>query len=167
MNPIGVSRAMAHRDSCVSVESAFCLVRRIASALSIAVCVVALNVRVGPAQQATATTLISTGTGVYTNEQAARGRDVYAAACQGCHNAAGHSGHAFTKEWLGATLADLFAYLSTTMPKGNPESLAPSEYVELVAYLLKLNRMPAGPDSLPTDAESLRRIRIDTTATGR
>jgi hypothetical protein len=51
-----------------------------------------------------------------------------------------------------------------TMPKGDPGSLAPGEYAAIVAYSLKINGMPAGGDTLPSDSAALRKIRIDTTA---
>jgi alcohol dehydrogenase (cytochrome c) len=49
------------------------------------------------------------------------------------------------------------------MPKSDPGSLSPGEYARVLAYLLSLNGMPVGKDELPTDANGLKRIRIDTT----
>jgi hypothetical protein len=48
------------------------------------------------------------------------------------------------------------------MPKNEPGSLSPEEYADVLAYLLKLNLMPAGPAELPPDSSALRTIRIDT-----
>ena len=103
----------------------------------------------------------STQSGVYTAEQAARGQDIYATLCTACHTAATHTGVAF-QHWDGHALSDLFAYVSTNMPKNEPGSLAPEQYADLLAYMLKLNQMPAGRIELPTDTTVLATIRIDT-----
>lgn len=103
----------------------------------------------------------TTQSGVYTAEQAARGQDTYTMLCTGCHTAATHTGVAF-QHWDGHSLSDLFGYISTKMPKNEPGSLAPEQYVDLLAYLLKLNQMPVGPAELPTDTTVLATIRIET-----
>jgi mono/diheme cytochrome c family protein len=104
----------------------------------------------------------TTQTGVYSAEQAARGEDVYAGMCKSCHTAASHTGVAFQKSWDGHSLLDLFGYISTKMPKNEPGSLAPEEYADVLAYLLKLNQMPVGKTELPPDTTALGRIRIET-----
>jgi mono/diheme cytochrome c family protein len=104
----------------------------------------------------------STRTGVYNEEQALRGRDVYAGLCQSCHPAASHTGVAFKNTWTGRPLSELFGYIRDRMPKNEPGSLTPEEYADVLAYLLKLNQMPAGAVELPTDTVTLKRIRIDT-----
>jgi mono/diheme cytochrome c family protein len=106
----------------------------------------------------------TTLTGVYSEQQAARGQDVYAGMCKSCHTAASHTGVAFEKSWGGHSLAELFGYVSTRMPKNEPGSLAPEEYADVLAYLLKLNQMPTGAAELPPDTAVLGTIRIDTRA---
>src|SRR5690242_18774967 len=86
----------------------------------------------------------STLSGVYSAEQARRGSDLYAGRCRSCHAAASHTGVTFEKLWAGRSLSDLFGFISTQMPKNEPGSLAPEEYVDVLAYLLKLNDMPMG-----------------------
>ena len=107
----------------------------------------------------------STLAGVYNAEQAARGRDVYAGMCRSCHTAESHTGVSFHKTWEGRSLSELFGYISTKMPKNEPGSLAPEEYADLLAYLLKMNQMPAGPNELPADTVALKTIRIETRPT--
>ncbi|HKW09642.1 MAG TPA: cytochrome c [Gemmatimonadaceae bacterium] len=102
----------------------------------------------------------STQAGVYTAEQAARGHDVYAGMCRSCHTAESHTGAAFQK-WGGRSLSELFGYISTKMPKNEPGSLAPEDYADVLAYLLKLNQMPIGTAELPTDTTVLGTIRIE------
>ena len=104
----------------------------------------------------------TTQTGVYSAEQAVRGEDIYAGMCKSCHTAASHTGVAFQKSWDGRSLSELFDYISTKMPKNEPGSLAPEEYADVLAYLLKLNQMPVGKTELPPDTTALGRIRIET-----
>ena len=114
------------------------------------------------AAQTAATPARSTRAGVYSAEQADRGRDVYAGLCQSCHPAATHTGPAFNRSWGGRPLSDLFDYVRERMPKNEPGSLTPEEYADVLAYLLGLNAMPAGAHELVPDSVTLRRIRIDT-----
>jgi cytochrome c len=107
----------------------------------------------------------TTLTGVYSAEQASRGEQVYAGMCKSCHTAASHTGVAFEKSWKGHQLSELFGYISTKMPKNEPGSLAPEEYVDVLAYLLKLNQMPVGSAELPPDSTVLGTIRIETRPT--
>jgi quinoprotein glucose dehydrogenase len=103
----------------------------------------------------------STLSGVYSAEQASRGADVYAGLCRSCHTAASHTGATFEKLWIGHSLAELFGYVSTRMPKNEPGSLEPEQYADVVAYLLKLNDMPAGTSELMPDSTALATIRIE------
>jgi hypothetical protein len=104
----------------------------------------------------------STLSGVYTDEQAGRGKDVYAGSCRSCHTPASHTGATFSKWWRGKQLSDLFLFVSTRMPKNDPGSLAPDDVADVMAYLLKMNAMPVGTEELPPDADSLKKIRIET-----
>jgi mono/diheme cytochrome c family protein len=99
--------------------------------------------------------------GVYTAEQAERGRMTYALSCRSCHTAASHTGVTFAKWWKDRTVADLYGYMSTQMPKNDPGSLNPEQYAEVVAYLLKMNAMPAGTTELLADSSVLAQIRIE------
>jgi mono/diheme cytochrome c family protein len=99
--------------------------------------------------------------GVYTDEQASRGKDVYLSSCRSCHTPQSHTGATFNKWWRGKHLSDLFAFVSTRMPKNDPGSLAPEDVADVMAYLLKMNAMPVGPAELPADADSLKPIRIE------
>ena len=89
------------------------------------------------------------------------GEDVYAGMCTGCHTTASHTGDVFSNAWAGRPLSELYVFIKGAMPKNEPGSLAPEEYAAIVAYLLKLNGMPAGKEKLPADSAALDRIRID------
>ena len=115
-----------------------------------------------PATQATAgPTVPSTLMGVYTNEQAGRGKDVYAGSCKACHTAASHTGATFAKWWRGKQLSDLYLFISTRMPKNDPGSLPAEDVADVIAYLLKMNAMPVGKEELVPDADSLKKFRIE------
>jgi mono/diheme cytochrome c family protein len=100
--------------------------------------------------------------GVYTAVQAARGSDTFATICTGCHTPESHTGPVFMGSWGGSSLWDLFIYLSEQMPKTDPGTLSAREYLQVVAYILELNGMPAGSAELPADSAGLSRIRLDT-----
>lgn len=103
----------------------------------------------------------TTQAGVYTTAQATRGQDTFAAFCQGCHTPASHATPAFTNAWRDKPLVALFRFLSEAMPKSEPGSLTPDEYAQVLAYLLKLNGMPAGDQELPADTAVLQSIRFE------
>ena len=110
------------------------------------------------AQRIGSTTTLS---GVYTDAQAARGADVYSGSCRGCHTPASHTGETFARYWVHKSVADLFDFVATNMPKNDPGSLDPHDVADVVAYLLKMNQMPAGQAELSADTIALRQIRID------
>ena len=97
----------------------------------------------------------------YTEEQATRGRDPYQMQCKSCHTPASHTGATFASWWERKPLSDLYLFVTTRMPKNEPGSLQPDEYVDLIAYLLKLNDLPSGSEPLPADSVALKKIRID------
>ncbi len=105
----------------------------------------------------------TTNDGVYSRAQWLRGQDLYAGNCRSCHTPESHAGTLFNLTWNGRTLSDLFAYIRGSMPKTDPGSMSSQEYVDVLAYILRLNRMPAGQDDLPTDSTALHTIRFVTT----
>ena len=122
---------------------------------------IASNARAVDAQSADSQPTRSTSAGVYTAEQAARGRDTYAMQCKSCHTPASHTGATFASWWERKPLSELYQFIMTRMPKNEPGSLQPDEYVDLIAYLLKLNELPSGSDALPADSLAMKKIRID------
>lgn len=103
----------------------------------------------------------TTRAGIYTAEQAERGKMAYAVSCRSCHTAASHTGVTFAKWWKGRSVGDLYGFMSTQMPKNDPGSLDAAQYADVVAYLLKMNAMPAGASELLPDSTSLAQIRIE------
>jgi mono/diheme cytochrome c family protein len=105
-------------------------------------------------------------TGVYTEAQATQGAALYATHCASCHGTAlggGESvpplrGVAFGTTWEGLALSDLFDRLRKTMPPGKSGVMTRTEYASVLAFLLKMNDMPAGSGALASDAATLSAI---------
>jgi cytochrome c5 len=103
----------------------------------------------------------STMSGIFTTAQAARGEDTYMSICVGCHPAGTYTGSGFAASWGNRPLSELFSLIKETMPKVDPGTLSEQEIAQVIAYILKSNRVPAGKSELPTDVETLRNIRIE------
>jgi S-disulfanyl-L-cysteine oxidoreductase SoxD len=107
--------------------------------------------------------------GVYSQEQASRGKVVYAKECSSCHGAAlNGSGQApplegadFKGNWNGQTINDLFDKMQTSMPADRPGQLTRVQNADILAFLLSSNGFPAGQKELPTDAEMLQKIKFE------
>jgi mono/diheme cytochrome c family protein len=108
--------------------------------------------------------------GVYTAAQAQRGAAQYTSQCLNCHmdSLAGNgadipplAGKMFLMNWDGLGLDALFDRIHTTMPQSDPGSLSPQQVVDLMAYLLSANSIPAGAQELTTDTTRLQGIQFD------
>lgn len=104
--------------------------------------------------------------GVYTEEQAKRGAELYTRDCSSCHQddlagdgfAPALSGPEFAAAWEGLPVADLLDRIRVSMPPTDPGSTSVAEKVDILAYMFKANRFPAGTTELPKDAGSLKEI---------
>ena len=105
---------------------------------------------------------VTTRKGVYTAVQASRGRDIYAGNCRSCHTPESHTGAMFSAAWNKRSLADLYGFIRERMPKNEPGSLSDQEYVDVLAYVLKMNKMPVGRAELAPDSAAMKSIRIET-----
>jgi len=112
----------------------------------------------------------STSSGVFSVEQAKNGERVYQAQCATCHGADLHSTEpeapdltdgAFKFGWQGKTIADRFEQIRSTMPPNKARSLDDQTYVDIVAYLLQFNGLPAGNQKLAPDIRTLEQIVIE------
>jgi hypothetical protein len=121
-----------------------------------------LTIRVTGAPQVKAEPVMrSTLSGVYTADQADKGKAGFLNVCVGCHNVGSQSGEPWAIRWGGHPLSDLYLFIRDEMPADEPQSISPILKVQIVAYLLRLNGMPAGQAELPTDVELLKTIRIE------
>jgi len=104
--------------------------------------------------------------GVYTDAQAYRGEKVAQTTCIGCHGPGldgGDSGpklvgDAFLANWSSQPVAELFDWVRESMPADSPGTLSKEDTAAVLAYILKLNRMPAGKQDLPSDHDALAGI---------
>jgi len=95
--------------------------------------------------------------GVYTAEQAARGKVAYAENCAACHGdtlagidvAPALVGGGFLNNWNGTSAGDLFSRIKTTMPLSAPGSLPGKTVADIQAYIFEVNGFPAGKLPLP------------------
>ena len=117
--------------------------------------------------------------GLYTPEQAQRGKKLYASKCVACHGAdlkggglaPPLAGPGFTKHWAfpdfaaswspsGFTVDDLLFFMRTTMPPGGSKSLSTDEHVRILAYILQQNGYPAGKTPLQPDSPRLKEVKL-------
>ena len=80
--------------------------------------------------------------------------------CVSCHPPATYKGAVFLN-WQGRSMGELLDFLQEKMPKNDPGSLSAKEYAQVMAFLLKLNGMPAGRADLPSDIGALNKITIN------
>ena len=111
--------------------------------------------------------------GVYSAEQAARGKDLYADFCSSCHannltgtpGGPGIAGVRFNVKWGKKSVGELYTYIHDNMPAGSPGLLTETEYLDVIAYILEVNKYPAGEGvELTADIEALNAITIGTAA---
>jgi|HubBroStandDraft_1064217.scaffolds.fasta_scaffold112687_2 hypothetical protein len=106
--------------------------------------------------------------GVYTDDQAARGKAQYTTSCSSCHmddlsgsgQALPLAGDAFTDVWEGQTVADLLGLVQGTMPQDKPGSLTPEAALDVITYILQYNKYPSGKEELKNDPDALKNILI-------
>jgi quinoprotein glucose dehydrogenase len=107
--------------------------------------------------------------GVYTDEQAKRGKAAYSAQCAMCHGedlmgsdeTPALTGGAFLANWTSLSVNDLFERVRVSMPANNPGHLTRQQDADILTYLFAFNKFPAGTTELPTQGESLKQIRIE------
>ena len=136
---------------------------------------------------ACAITLVLTGTmtavvgqgaqepALFTAQQAAQGKKLYAMRCAACHGdhlqggAAGAlAGPAFARAWSNAgnwgnsklTVDDLDFIIRTTMPKDAPGKLSAEDYTEVLAFILQQNGYETGPKPLHAGSTLMKKTRL-------
>ena len=116
---------------------------------------------------------VSVWDGVYTEEQAERGRTVFHQ-CTLCHGTRGDgvdadpdqpaapaaAGRSFLRNWDGRNVDSLYQFTRATMPQQNPGFLSDQEYIDAIAYMFELSGLPPGQDELKPDSERLAQVII-------
>lgn len=98
--------------------------------------------------------------GVYTEAQATRGQKEVQQNCSACHSPTEWSNAMFIGSWSGRPVRELYNHLRMTMPFDSPGRLTREQYSDIVAYMLKLNKVPVGQADLPSDDDALAQIGI-------
>jgi len=107
--------------------------------------------------------------GVYTEEQSSRGQALYNKHCASCHGdtlsgaetAPPLAGEEFLSNWNGLSVGELFDRIRTTMPQNAAGKLSREVNADITAYILSVNKFPAGKTELPHQTEILKTIRIE------
>ena len=133
---------------------------------TLAILLISVAVPVTISNQAGAQESLTVWDGVYTEEQAVRGEQVYQDECTFCHldDLQGDSfatpliDDAFTVRWNGSNLGDLMIVIQVTMPADRPATLSNEAVADVIAFLLQMNDYPAGNDELQSDPDGLKSV---------
>jgi len=112
----------------------------------------------------------TTWSGIYTNEQAARGEKLYVEQCAQCHgdglggveSAPALTGDMFNSNWEGVPLGDLLDRIRISMPQNKPGSLSRAQTADIVAHMLKVGGFPSGDTPLDGQAGALGQTKFVT-----
>jgi len=103
---------------------------------------------------------------VYSDAQAKRGDVLFADKCAKCHasdlsggEGPSLAGTEFSGNWDDLSLNDLAERIRVSMPQDNPQSLSRDQVADLIALILKANKMPAGQSDLPVQPDALKAIK--------
>src|SRR5215212_2416752 len=107
--------------------------------------------------------------GVYTEEQATRGKALYSQECSSCHGgeltggemAPPLAGGEFLSGWDGLTVGDLFERIRISMPQNAPGSLSGQQNADILAFMFSANKFPAGQTELSNSAMMLKAIKFE------
>jgi len=104
----------------------------------------------------------STAKTIVDQEQAVRGMSVFTKTCVECHTKSDITGTDFKIKWHGRPVYDLFDVIRTTMPDDKPGSMPQDQYIDVIAYLLRINGAASGGAVLvSTDTVGLRKAKIE------
>lgn len=101
----------------------------------------------------------TTNDGIYTADQAAKGKAKYDEVCASCHQPSKFSGAEFSRAFGGKPLVEIDAAMAE-MPMDNPGSLKRDEVASLIAFFLEMNKYPAGTTPLSGEVDALKAIMV-------
>ena len=107
--------------------------------------------------------------GIYTEEQATRGKALYSQECSSCHGgeltggemAPPLAGGEFMAGWDGLTVGDLFERIRISMPQNSPGSLSGQQNADILSFMFSANKFPAGTTEMPKEAGILKQIKFE------
>lgn len=97
--------------------------------------------------------------GVYSQEQAERGEQLFGEACLVCHQPEEFADGGYMDGWSGMNVNDMVEFIRSTMPEDNPGRLKRQEYIDIVAFLFQQNGLPAGETEMVR--KTLKNINIE------
>jgi cytochrome c553 len=98
---------------------------------------------------------------LYSEAQATDGAAVWTKTCAGCHESKDVTSADFRTKWVGRNLFELYEQIRTTMPDDAPGTLSADEYTNSLAYILKLNGLPAGETKLVADSATMSALKFE------
>ncbi len=106
--------------------------------------------------------------GLYTRDQAARGRTIFRRDCASCHRedlngrksdgGPALRGTEFLNKWRGQPVTEMLRPARELMPAQHPGALDRRAYIDVIAYILEQNGAPVGDLELPADETVLKDI---------
>src|SRR6266550_4452506 len=93
--------------------------------------------------------------GIYTEEQATRGKALYSQECSSCH------GGELMAGWDGLTVGDLFERIRISMPQNAPGSLSGQQNADVLAFIFSASKFPTGTTEMPKEAGILKQIKFE------
>jgi mono/diheme cytochrome c family protein len=121
---------------------------------------VPVPLRIDPNAKVVISTVPNLPAAPYSAAQATRGQAVYQQVCANCHQSDKFIGAQFVQNWNDRRVGDFYTLVRNTMPVDNPGGLKEQEYLDVTAYLLKVNHAPVSADSLSTDTTIMRGRKI-------
>ena len=105
--------------------------------------------------------------GIFTDEQADRGKANFAQSCVRCHGAdlAGLTapslnGNRFVTAWENENLYKLFVKVRDTMPPNFGTILTDEAKLDVITFILRTNGFPTGSQELKVDVDTLENIQV-------
>lgn len=104
----------------------------------------------------------------FSQAQVTEGESAYQESCAGCHGADLQgsfeapqlAGSNFQNYWGGRPVLEIFDYVSTAMPLGDPGGLSEDTYAAILAYVFAENGFESTGDPLSTDTSTLEGLTI-------
>ncbi len=97
--------------------------------------------------------------GVYTEDQADAGEELYTQHCLLCHDKKYF--RPVLQRWEGQPISVMYTVMSTSMPESNPGFLSEKEYVDILAYILSLSRYASGDTELDYQDGALNDLTVE------